>query len=131
MGTPLWMPLSLQLSCWQSAWQGGSRSLKGWREPVHQDPAGYAPPKCSWGQVGKAASASCILPAHAQAAGLCQGCHRAGLEKSTAKRWPITASSLKLLKQEILDISWLVPQAQPLPRGLLPAARGHVVPMTL
>lgn len=29
MGTPLWMPLSLQLSWWQSAWQGGSRSLKG------------------------------------------------------------------------------------------------------
>lgn len=38
-----------------------------------QDPATTR----SWGQVGKAASALCVLLAHAQAAGWYLGCHKA------------------------------------------------------
>lgn len=64
MGTPLWMPLSLQLSWWQSAWQGGSRSLKGRREPGHQDPARCALAACFLGQVGKNLLQLCACSQH-------------------------------------------------------------------
>lgn len=53
---------------------------------MRQDPAGCAPAKRSQGRVGKAASASCVLPARARAAGHCQGCHGADFNLQAWKR---------------------------------------------